>query len=378
MSSLYLHIPFCQQKCPYCDFYSRCAQPGELERYVEAVCRDLQASRDWYGTVPFRTVFFGGGTPSLLSVEQVARILAAADAHYGLTTDVEITLEANPGTVDQAKLTGYRAAGVNRLSLGVQSFDDDQLRWLGRRHTVQQAVEAVEWSRQAGFERLSLDLMFALPQSSGGDVERSVAWVRRLAPEHVSIYGLTVEEDTPFAEQEAAGVWQLPDEECYRQAFLALDQQLTAAGYGHYEISNYARPGEECRHNLVYWRRQPYLGIGAGAHSFVDHGWGERWACADSVTEYVQAVNRGDNPRDCCDTFDRSQAMAEMAYLALRCRDGVVDSDFRDRFRVDFADHFAAAIDHCGSRLRCANGRWAFDAEGWLLYNYFIEKFLRI
>ncbi|MCD6527119.1 MAG: radical SAM family heme chaperone HemW [Desulfuromonas sp.] len=376
MSALYLHIPFCLSKCPYCDFYSRIPQSGDIERYVDALCLDLERSRAHYLGGKFSSVFFGGGTPSLLNAHQVARLLKVAERCYGFEREVEITLEANPGTLTAQQLSGFRQAGVNRLSLGVQSLDDKQLAWLGRRHSSQQAIAAVEMARCAGFDRLSLDLMFALPLQSLADLKAQCQRIRQLSPEHLSIYGLTVESGTPFAAQQQAGLWQLPDEEAYRDAYLYLHEQLTSSAYEHYEISNFAQSQQRCRHNYSYWQRQPYLGVGAGAHSFFANRYGERWACTDSVDAYYSAIDGQESPRWRIETFTKPQAMAEAVYLALRCKDGLDVQRFEKRYAMNFVQHFSGALKRCGAHVTLRDGRCSLDVEGWLLFNYLIEDFL--
>lgn len=376
MSALYVHIPFCLSKCPYCDFYSRQPQPGDIERYVDALCADLNYSRECYSDGPFSSVFFGGGTPSLLSAAQVGRVLGVADSLYGFSADVEITLEANPGTLQLEQLKGYRHVAVNRLSLGVQSFDDNQLVWLGRRHDSRQALQSVEMARLAGFDNLSIDLMFSLPNQTLPELIQQCHLVHQLAPEHLSVYGLTIEDGTPFAVQEADGVWEMPNDEHYRDAFMLLHEQLATFGYEHYEISNYAQPGRRCRHNVGYWQRRPYLGIGAGAHSFFARGCGERWSCKNSIEQYLSATRARRSPRELIESFTARQAMAETAYLALRCSDGVDTCQFENVFDQPFARRFARAISRCGSHLSLSNQHWRFDVNGWLLYNHLIENFL--
>jgi oxygen-independent coproporphyrinogen-3 oxidase len=380
MSALYLHIPFCLSKCPYCDFYSRLPLPGEIGCYVAALGQDLSYSRTAYADVvaeaPLASVFFGGGTPSLLAADQVAQLLTQAEQLYDFSADVEITLEVNPGTVNLAQLSAYRQAGVNRLSIGVQSFSDKNLLWLGRRHTSAEAIQAFDAARQAGFDNVSIDLMFALPGQTLEDIRYQCRMVQQLNPEHISFYGLTVEDGTPFAAQQAIGAWQVPEDELYRQMFLLGHELLGAQGYEHYEISNYARPNARCRHNVGYWQRQPYLGVGAGAHSFFARGWGERWFCANSIHEYLSAMAAGQSPRQKLEDFTREQAMAESAYLALRCSDGVDEERFATTFDHDFNDVFAAALANCQPHVIRGSHRVGFDSAGWLVYNHLIENFL--
>jgi oxygen-independent coproporphyrinogen-3 oxidase len=377
MPALYLHIPFCRRKCPYCDFFSLAGHASQLAHYPDLLIRHLRlAAGLGRGEEPPASVFFGGGTPSLLPAEAVAHILAAAGAEYGLAVAAEVTLEANPGTVSPATLAGYRQAGVNRLSLGVQSLDDAGLHTLGRVHSAAEAGQAAVWARQAGFANLSLDLMFALPGQTVADLHAEIDRLLALSPEHLSCYGLSVEEQTPFYHLHRRGDLELPDEERYAELFLTLHERLTEAGYEHYEISNYARPGRECRHNLGYWQRQPYLGVGAGAHSFADQGWGARLAVPADLERYARLLASGKDPAEVLETFDRRGAMAETLYLGLRTAAGVDDDRFRQRFGLGVAEAFPAAIEKAGRHLRLRAGRWAFDLDGWLLYDHLITPFL--
>jgi oxygen-independent coproporphyrinogen-3 oxidase len=377
MPALYLHIPFCRRKCPYCDFFSLAGHASQLAHYPDLLIRHLRlAAGLGRGEEPPASVFFGGGTPSLLPAEAVAHILAAAGAEYGLAVAAEVTLEANPGTVSPATLAGYRQAGVNRLSLGVQSLDDAGLHTLGRVHSAAEAGQAAVWARQAGFANLSLDLMFALPGQTVADLHAEIDRLLALSPEHLSCYGLSVEEQTPFYHLHRRGDLELPDEERYAELFLTLHERLTEAGYEHYEISNYARPGRECRHNLGYWQRQPYLGVGAGAHSFADQGWGARLAVPADLERYARLLASGKDPAEVLETFDRRGAMAETLYLGLRTAAGVDDDRFRQRFGLGVAEAFPAAIEKAGRHLRLRAGKWAFDLDGWLLYDHLITPFL--
>lgn len=375
--SLYLHVPFCASKCPYCDFYSQVGNQAQLDAYVELLRRHLDllyASGEL--SAPPATVFFGGGTPSLLSPAQVAILLDQLRRTVGLAAEAEISLEANPGTVDLKRLCGYRQAGVNRLSFGVQSLQDMALQLLGRSHSAQQAVQAVTWARQAGFEDVGCDLMFGLPGQDCGALLQDLAALLQLQPDHLSCYGLTVEAGTPFEELQRKGVWRMPDEDLYRELYLSVHEKLTAAGFDHYEISNYAQPGHVCRHNLAYWQRHSCHAVGAGAHSFVAAGYGMRRAVPADLKAYRQALQAGRDPALTLETFDRRGAMAETLYLGLRCREGVAESDFRRAFGVGVAEAFADAVRRCGKRLRLVEGRWCFDLEGWLLYDHFISFFL--
>jgi len=376
MAGLYIHIPFCRSKCSYCDFFSLpVPEAGALQRYGELLVRQLhREAANWAG--PVETIFFGGGTPSLLAPATVGEILETVAATLGVASAAEITLEANPGSVNAAGLAALRAAGINRLSLGLQSLDDRQLATLGRGHTVAEAMAAVAAARAAGFANLSLDLIYALPGQSVEALEEELQSLVDLRPEHISTYALTVEEETPLYTRVAAGEISLPEEEETARHYCAVDAVLTAAGYEHYEISNFARPGRACRHNLDTWRRQPYLGLGAGAHSFCAGGWGERRAVPPDLALFARRVAAGEEASERIEIFDRRGAMSETLYLGLRTAAGVSETDFCRRFGVGVAAAFPEALQHCGPRLRCSDGRWTFDLQGWLLYDHLIAFFL--
>lgn len=375
--SLYLHIPFCRSKCPYCDFFSHVGDQAQLNAYVDLLMRHLAWLHDTKAFIAsLGTVFFGGGTPSLLTPAQVEAILDLLQGTVGLTHDAEISLEANPGTVDLARLQGYRQAGVNRLSFGVQSMQAGALQLLGRGHSTRQAQQAVAWARQAGFGNLGCDLMFGLPGQGQGELLQDLAALLQLRPDHLSCYGLTVEAGTPFAELQSRGALKLPDDDAFPELYLTIHEQLTSAGFEHYEISNYAQPGYLCRHNLAYWRRQTCFAVGAGAHSFIAAGYGTRAEVPADLQRYWQRLKQGRDPAEILETFDQQGAMAETLYLGLRCREGVAEEDFCRRFGLGVAEAFPEALRRCGERLNLSGGRWRFDVQGWLLYDYFISFFL--
>ncbi len=375
MSGLYIHIPFCRRKCPYCDFFSVSGTvPTE---YPNLLCRHLeQAAASGRWKKPFKTVFFGGGTPSLLTPSQVAQVLEKAATLFGMSPGAEISLEANPGTVTEQSLRGYRLAGINRLSLGVQSLNDEQLARLGRIHSAGEARQTCDRARKAGFDNLGLDLMFALPGQNRTGLLKDLKAYLDLAPEHLSCYGLTVEEETPFAHRHRAAEFSVPDEQVFADLFLLLHRAPETAGYSHYEISNYARPGFECRHNLNYWRRGEYLGVGAGAHGFQAHGYGERRVVANELETYERRVTRGERPDVRLESFDRRQAMAETIYLGLRTAEGVSERLLCERFDSGLVKAYPAAVRRCGDMLVCDAGRWHFTVEGWLVYDHLISGFL--
>jgi len=378
MSSLYLHIPYCLRKCGYCDFFSTAAQGSvPLAEYIELLLLELGRLKQRFPEAPpLNTIFFGGGTPSLLSAEQVARLLQQVGEGFEVAADCEISLEANPGTLTAKKLEGYRRGGVNRLSLGVQTLDDAQLQQLGRMHSADDARQAVELARAAGFSNLNLDLMFALPLQTLETLSSDVKGLLALEPEHLSLYGLSFEPGTSLHSRICAGDLQAPEEDFYADCYLLIDRLLTAAGFEHYEISNFARPGNRCRHNQSYWQRQDCLALGCGAHGFNAAGWGERWQVPPDLERYRKLLRSGEEVAEQVETFSRRQAMAETLYLALRTRDGLSRGHFRTVFGAVPEDEFSAAFSRCGPFLQCRNDHWRFNLQGWLLYDHLISHFL--
>jgi oxygen-independent coproporphyrinogen-3 oxidase len=337
--SLYVHIPWCQSKCPYCDFNSHAAASWPEADYTRALISELEhrTQTPSYSGQRIRTIFFGGGTPSLFDPKSIGQVIDAANRICGIESNAEITLEANPGTVDLAKLEGTRTAGVNRISFGAQSFNDAILKFLGRIHTADETRAAAKMAHQAGFERLNLDLIFAVPGQTIADVLFDIESVAALEPDHISAYNLTFEEGTafftdlkrgrikPLATDEQAAMYQTVREEIPRR------------GYAMYEISNYAIPGHEARHNLTYWRGQTYLGIGAGAHSYAGDGrGGRRWWNEKLPSRYVSAIEKRRIAEAGAETIGQSTAQSEFVFLNLRLREGFALRDFHDRFGRNF------------------------------------------
>ncbi len=316
MIGLYFHIPFCASKCAYCDFYSFPGSAAQMDAYTDALCRRLTE----FPPAQADTVYFGGGTPSLLGGERLARVLDAARRHFTLAPGAEITVECNPDSMSPALLEALRAAGVNRLSVGVQSAHEDELRLLGRRHTFPQAREAVRLARRYGFDDLSIDLMYGLPGQGAGRFLDSLAQTLTLEPSHLSCYGLKLEEGTPLFRSAPI----LPDDDAQAETYLALCGRLAAAGFEHYEISNFCRPGRRARHNAKYWDLSEYLGIGTAAHSLF---LGKRFAFGRDR----EAFQRGapPEPEEAVDGFD---AKAEYIMLRLRTSDGIERAAFETRF----------------------------------------------
>ncbi|XHX80555.1 MAG: radical SAM family heme chaperone HemW [Stenomitos frigidus ULC029] len=312
-ASAYLHIPFCRRRCYYCDFAvsivgdrppvarteGSSTDPlhsgtfGTIDRYVDILCQEIRGTA-FFGK-PLQTIFFGGGTPSLLSVEQLNQILDTLNQQFGMAADAEISMEIDPGTFDLAQVQGYRAAGVNRVSLGVQAFQPELLQACGRSHTVADVYQAVEWVQQAGFENFSLDLISGLPHQTLEDWQTSLETAIALAPTHLSCYDLTIEPITAFGKQYKPGMQPLPSDETTAEMYRTAQRLLTAAGYDHYEISNYAKAGYQCRHNRVYWENRSFYGFGMGATSYLEHdslrdGKAERFSRPRKTREYYEWV----------------------------------------------------------------------------------------
>ncbi|HEX9024071.1 MAG TPA: radical SAM family heme chaperone HemW [Geobacteraceae bacterium] len=379
-TALYIHFPFCVRKCLYCDFNSRAGLNVRAEEYVHLLLDEMRLRREKLpGGIGAETLYFGGGTPSLLEPLLVARIIEAAAGLFGLEGSAEITLEANPGTVDAEKLAAFRAAGVNRLSLGVQSFSDRMLHMLGRVHDARQALVAFDAARGAGFADIGIDLIHSLP---GQDLKMWLAELERavrLRPEHISAYGLSVEAGTPFHAMKERGKLALPDEETAALMFESTDEVLGKAGYEHYEISNFALPGHPSRHNGNYWQRGNYLGFGAGAHSFLaTPRFGHRWKNVDDPEYYLETVAGGTLPEEETTELAERDAMAETLFLGLRMLEGIDTGLFRRQFGIPLERAYAEELPPllAGGLLESSNGRLRLTRRGLILANRVFVEFV--
>ena len=289
---IYIHIPFCVRKCAYCDFLSGPAAPEEQKAYVQALIKEIRAAACYRSRYEVTTIFFGGGTPSLLAGEQLDEIMRTIKESFPIREDAEITMEMNPGTANREKLKAYRQAGINRLSIGLQSANNQELKILGRIHTFETFLETYQMAREEGFDNINVDLMSALPGQTETSYEETVQKVLTLAPEHISSYSLIIEEGTPFFEWygkgETGNMPELPDEDTERCMYRRTKELLEEAGYYRYEVSNYALPGKECRHNIGYWERKDYLGFGIGAASLLEEN---RFSNVRDRSVYVQALS---------------------------------------------------------------------------------------
>lgn len=373
---LYIHVPFCAEKCLYCAFVSSPPQSGELNEYPELLMRELNAAPP--GSEPLASIYFGGGTPSLLQPAHISRLLAEAGRHSGISPEAEITLEANPGTIDEISLRGFHDAGINRISLGVQSFDAGFLKCLGRIHTADQSFKAFQDIRTAGFANVSIDLIHSLPNQTLAQWQTELEHAIELNPEHISIYGLTIEEGTPFARRFPDGSPALADEDLSADMFDLANGFLAQAGFEQYEIANYARPGYRSRHNSGYWKRDGYLGLGVAAHSFLRHGHGIRYSNPDSLEEYRRGVMSGHPPRIGEQVLTRPDAMAEYLFLGLRLAEGISCHDFEQEFGVSLQTVYGPVMPElarCG--LVVQNEQTvALTHRGMLLSNQVFSRFL--
>ncbi len=336
--ALYLHIPFCLHKCPYCDFNTYAVTNLPEKEYVSALLAELDfraALAEWSGRT-ISSIYFGGGTPSLLNPRSIERIINFTSRLFPVSDQVEISMEANPGTVDADSLTSFHSAGVNRLSFGVQSFDRDILQVLGRMHSPEQSEAAFNAAREAGFSNLSLDLIYGVPKQKVGNWEEDLQQACALAPEHISTYGLTVEKGTPFYQSYKRGLLKLPPEQALLEMMDCCTALLNAHGYRQYEISNFSKPGKEARHNLAYWNGSDYLGLGAGAHSFVrlqdSKHFGRRWSNYALPNKYMKEAIAHGQAQSWQDNLSIEAGMFEFFFLGLRKISGVSFVEFKQRF----------------------------------------------
>jgi oxygen-independent coproporphyrinogen-3 oxidase len=355
--ALYLHIPFCVRKCSYCDFNSGPSTEDAREQYVRTLCREI-AQSPWAGGRA-RSVFYGGGTPSELTAEQLHRTNQCLRDTFQMEPKVEWTLEVNPGTVTPESLGAMLEAGFNRISIGVQSFHDHHLKAIGRIHTAAEARQAFRWAGKAGFRSRNLDLIFGLPDQTLPEWASDLDALMELRPEHVSLYGLIVEEKTEFGHRHALGRLPLPEEDAVADMYEMTLDRLSAAGYAQYEISNFALPGHACRHNLVYWRNEPYLGFGVSAASFID---GLRWSNTASARAYRDQVEHGHSAAEPGERLEGKAAAGEALMLALRLNSGADLEELSKRHGCDMSELFKREIDRfvdlellewsCEGRLR--------------------------
>ena len=390
---VYLHLPFCDRICPYCDFAviaARPLEPGVEERYVAGLLRELEAREPAFAGRSLASVYFGGGTPSLFRPASIERLIDAVHDAFPSgpgenDREIETTLELNPSTVEQERLPGFLEAGINRLSIGIQSFDDPQLKRLGRAHRASTARSTLAAARAAGFDNLSLDLIFAGPEQSLADLDRDLEELLGWAPEHVSTYELTFEPETPFGKALAVGRMHACDEDRAAEMIGRIEARLGAAGYERYEISSYARPGRRARHNARYWQRQAVLGLGLGAHSTegrtTAHPHGARRANPRSLAAWRAALDADAAQVGELEPLDVETARGEAVFLALRQREGLSAAGFEAEFGGPPRSFFSSEIDRAvvsGWLIEEANGDLRLSASGRLLADSVAAEFVAV
>lgn len=352
ISSLYIHIPFCQKKCIYCDFFSVPLDEALAMKYIGGIIAELGLRRDSMGKL--ETVYIGGGTPTIIPALSIVLLMKKIKDVIGSAAGAEITIEGNPGTVTREAIQAYVDSGINRFSLGIQSFDNDELKLLGRIHTLEDTLKALALARQAGMGNISIDLIYGIPGQNAEGWARNVSAAVEIMPEHISAYELTPEKGTRLYEAIRGKEMEKPAEEAIVGMYYHLIDRLTDAGYRHYEISNFARPGFECRHNLNYWDRGEYIGAGAAAHSFIGN---KRVNNVADISRYIELIKAGELPIDREIEISRDDAIKESVFLGLRKTEGIDIQMFRDGFGIDIAEASLSLMDaglltYDGSHLR--------------------------
>ena len=373
-SELYIHIPFCVKKCLYCDFLSFPADEKTKERYIEALCDELLFIGSERCDKPLRSVFIGGGTPSVLPAEHMVRVMNVVKERFTLEDDAEITIECNPGTLDEEKLTAYRACGINRLSIGLQSSHESELKSLGRIHNYEDFVRSIRMAEKAGFDNINVDLMSGLPGQSESSFEETLRKVCTLSEsiKHISAYSLIIEEETPFGQMYEDGRLDLPDEDADREMYHMTSRILKEYGFERYEISNYARKGYECIHNIGYWTGVEYFAAGLDAASYYGHC---RYTDTPDMEEYLKDPLAGPV---LIEKLDQQGLISEYMILGLRLISGVSVSEFEKRFKTGIFDVYGREIDrfisdglleHCEDRIKLSE-------KGLDLANFVMRAFI--
>jgi oxygen-independent coproporphyrinogen III oxidase len=335
--SLYIHVPFCASKCMYCDFPSFCGKESLMLDYAKALSSEIDKRTQ--GKI-IKTIFIGGGTPTYLSLEAWEIIKGSLDK-LNKVPEAEFTVECNPGTIAEEKLLLFKEIGINRLSIGLQAWQDELLRSIGRRHTLPQFLSGFEMARKSGFDNINIDLMFGLPNQTVQQWEETLKGALGMKPEHVSCYSLIIEEGTPFYGLQEKSKLDLPNEEDERQMYHAAVRILAEDGYGQYEISNFSRPGRQCRHNIVYWKLEEYIGCGAAAHSYLE---GKRYRNEENIEKYISKMySTGCSNVEILHNSSKDD-MEEFMFMGLRMKEGVSRGEFADRFGREISEVYGSVI----------------------------------
>ncbi|PKM83053.1 MAG: coproporphyrinogen III oxidase [Firmicutes bacterium HGW-Firmicutes-14] len=374
---LYIHIPFCIKKCGYCDFVSYPYDAGLAASYLSALEKEMAlCSREFGGEQKvFGSIYLGGGTPTALTGGQVAGIIDRCRNHFSLAGDVEITVECNPGTVDPEKMDTIRKSGVNRVSIGVQAYQQRLLSGLGRIHTWREVVQAADSCRSAGFDNISFDLIFGIPGQTRNDWQETMDRVLEMSPRHISAYCLKIEPGTPLHREVTTGPVTPCDEDLELEMFWCTVDKLTGCGFKHYEISNFALPGWEARHNLIYWHNEEYLGLGPAAHSMLN---GIRFNNVESVELYIKKLNRGELPVSQARVLTVTEQMAETVFLGLRLIDGLDPGVFAERFGRTINEVYGDRLEKlvCLELLEAGENRLKLTKKGLPLANEVFVEFI--
>ncbi len=371
---IYIHIPFCIRKCKYCDFLSFTADETTQKQYVEKLCVEIEHFFAQYKEYEVKTAFFGGGTPSILEGALIEKIMQTLKEVVPFSENAEVSLEANPGTLDEKKLEGYRRAGINRLSMGLQSTQERELKYLGRIHSYEDFLQSYDLARKAGFTNINVDLMSAVPYQTLASWEETLDRILALNPEHISAYSLIVEEGTPFYEDEQLEEL-LADEDTEREMYVRTEEKLLEYGYHRYELSNYAKEGKECAHNVLYWKRGDYIGFGLGAASCIHD---MRFKNTDSMKEYMETPWKELEERFEVEQLSLREQMEETMILGLRMTEGVSKEEFQGRYGKTMEEEFGDAIaKHKADGLLMEEKEWIrFTKRGFDLSNIVLCDFL--
>ena len=378
---LYIHIPFCVKKCAYCDFLSGPQDEETIEKYVESLLDEIHAhgsNVELAASYEVTSIFLGGGTPSILEGTQIKQVMEALNDAFQVKQDAEIIIEANPGTVTREKLETYRACGINRISFGLQSTNNEELKLLGRIHTYEEFLESFSLARECGFDNINVDLISAIPKQTVASWEETLQSVIKLNPEHISAYSLIVEEGTPFAKvygEGCSGEQDLPSEEDERTIYYRTEELLKAAGYHRYEISNYAKERKECRHNMGYWERKEYLGIGLGSASLINN---TRYSNTTDLQKYIQCAKEPVNIQEDIQVLSTQEQMEEFMFLGLRKMEGISEMEFEEYFGISIDEVYGGQLKKLiiEDLIERKEGRIRFTRHGIDVGNFVFSEFI--
>ena len=373
---LYIHIPFCKQKCNYCDFYSLGCQESKIPDYIDALCKHIQKEAHLYKGYEFDTIFLGGGTPSLIEPSDFEKLVSTIKNSLKITQDAEFSLEANPGTLTREKLNSYAKNGVNRISIGLQSTNNEELKILGRIHDFDKFKESYALAKECGMQNINVDIMYGLPNQNLDDFKKTVEDVCEFNPEHISAYCLKIEENTPFYKIRDSLI--LPNDYEEYEMYTYLCYELSKHGYEQYEISNFSKKGARCVHNLKYWLSQEYIGFGPSAHSYFN---GKRYFYKDDIESYIKSLECVDKcPQRHCDndTALKENSLDEYVMLKMRLKDGINEIEFKNRFGLSFTEEYPSILNYIkDGYIEHKDGSYSFTPKGFFVSNYILSQILK-